>query len=74
MSRPSENRRWLFLRPTARLLEVSPTTVKKLAAAGSIRVQSLPGLPPRYSREDIEALARDSVHRAAPPAAGRGSR
>jgi hypothetical protein len=41
----------------ARLLDRGVRALENLAAQGLIRVHELPGLPPRYCREDIERLA-----------------
>jgi hypothetical protein len=43
-----------------------PYAAKKVAAAAGIRVRQVPGLSPRYCREDVDRLARDLAGSAHP--------
>jgi hypothetical protein len=54
-------RTWISQPVAAELLEVAPSSVPKLAAAGGVRVQRLPGRPVRYSRSDLQRLVESSI-------------
>jgi hypothetical protein len=51
---------WIDRTAAARLLDVDPRTVSKLAEAGKIAVRDLPTRS-RYFRSDVERLAAESV-------------
>lgn len=55
-----------------KLLKVQPYTLLRLALAGKIRTTHGEGSPPRYVREDVEALAAErSAASPPPPISGR---
>ena len=57
---------WIAGRAAARLLGVSRARILQMAEAGSISSRRLPGCPIRFDRRELEALAKSSIHRAAP--------
>ncbi len=52
----SAEREFVSLAVASKILGVDESNVKKYADRRMIGVRRLPGLPPRYSRADLEAL------------------
>lgn len=53
---------WMSCGRARAALSVGVVAFKQLAAGGHIGVRAIPGLPPKYSRADVEALAKSSIH------------
>jgi hypothetical protein len=52
---------WITGRCAERLLGVGRCKIARIAEASGIRQQVVPGLKPRYHRQDVERLARQCV-------------
>lgn len=60
---------WLSARKAAARLEIARPTLNRIAAVAGIRRRQLPGeTSPRFSAEDVERVARESVIGAGGPA------
>jgi hypothetical protein len=52
---------WISLRESARRLSIDPMSFYRVLAEGEIRIRRLPGLQPRYSAADVEAVGRKYI-------------
>jgi hypothetical protein len=50
---------WMSQRKACGLLGRSPAVLLRLAAIGTVKTLAVPGQALRYSRKDVEQLARD---------------
>lgn len=55
---PAEAREWVPLATIQRITGATPTAVKSMALAGSIRYRSVPGARTLYSRADAERISQ----------------
>jgi hypothetical protein len=53
---------WLTLKAARQILGRAPSTVVRLALIGRIRTKADPGIPLKYSRVDVERIARQAPH------------
>jgi hypothetical protein len=52
-------REWIGMNETTRLTGRGPNVTYRNVVLGKIRVLLEPGVPPRYSRQDVERLAAE---------------
>ena len=53
--------KWMSAHQAGKLLGIDTVTFQRLAKRTPITTLGLPGLPVRYSRADVEAIARNSI-------------
>jgi hypothetical protein len=52
---------WIPARDFAKILGISIDSVRKVAKAGDVRIRQIPGMSPRYNREDVIRIEREAV-------------
>lgn len=67
----SESRpEWLRIGEAARILGVSPDTVRRMGERGLLTMMSVPGSNTRYARADVERVAQEALRPAGARTAG----
>jgi predicted site-specific integrase-resolvase len=57
---------WMTAKAASTLLGISNVTLPIVAKAGRVRRKLLPGMKPKYSRTDVERIARECVEKVSP--------